>query len=156
MKNDEKTLLQMSMELGVSKQSLVKRLQREPLKSYVSRYMYIDNGTKVLQMEAQTLIKAAYGADQEQLSIDGGSYVPRDVYPGTSMDVAMYTLLKIELEKKDTQIEALQAENEAKTRQIDKLMDMNDHNQELQLRLTKQLEQLQLPPPKKGFWPWSK
>lgn len=162
MKHDEKTVLQMAQELGVSKQALVKRLGREPLKTVVSGYTYIENGTKVLKIEAQSLIKAAYGTDQVQMSIDGGSDVPRYMSPGTSIDVTMYTFLKMEMEKKDTelaaknaQIEAIQAESDAKSRQIDKLIEMNEHNQELQLRLTKQLEQLQLPPPKKR-WPWSK
>ncbi len=55
-----KTIKQIADELGVSKQSVQKRLSREPLCTTVAPYISTINGTKYIDVAGETLIKLAF------------------------------------------------------------------------------------------------
>lgn len=55
-----KTVRQLADEIGVSKQSVQKRISREPLCTLVGAYISKENGTKYIAIEGEKIIKSAF------------------------------------------------------------------------------------------------
>ena len=67
-----KTIRQIADEIGVSKQSIQKRIAREPLCTRIQTYISTNNGTKYIDEIGETLIKSAFSRKEEpSVHIDG-------------------------------------------------------------------------------------
>ena len=115
-----KTIKQIADELGVSKQSVQKRLSREPLYTSIQPYVYTQNGVKYIKVVGENLIKSAFsksGIDKaDNLSIDMGI----DKNSTLSIDkpdlsIPLYTPI---IETLQATIDTLQGQLSAKDEQI--------------------------------------
>lgn len=117
MNQNGKTIKQIADEIGVSKQSVQKRLSREPLCTCIQQYICTIDGTKYIDEVGERIVKKAFGVEQEYASIDTGidTGIDAGIDAGTdknkSVDSDVYTVLK-------TTIDVLQAQLEIKDKQI--------------------------------------
>jgi len=122
-----KTIKQLAEELGVSKQSLQKRITRNPLKQDIEPYISIVNGTKYIDDNGEKIIKDVYTHTidmsipvsidkQASVSIDTG--MDKGVYMSIDDNniyhISLKTLTK-QLEVKDKQIADLSQSNKELT-----------------------------------------
>jgi hypothetical protein len=122
-----KTILQISKEIGVSKQAIRKRILREPLYTKIKMYLSTVDGIMYIDVAGETLIKSAYQKNGQQ-------FVPtnqdENVYTNVHSDV--YSVLKEtintlqkQLEIKDEQIKEKDKQLENKDTQILNLTEVN-------------------------------
>lgn len=161
-----KTIRQIADEIGVSKQSVQKRLSREPLCTSVAPYISTVDGVKYIAVDGEKLIKQAFfksgidnlSIDKNDVSIDkvdGLSIDKNDVSIDKNSDYtpiievlqATIDTLQGQLEVKDKQIEQLRAElaeeRQHSRQQADKIAVIADQSQKLQLaQLASSSEQL--------------
>jgi hypothetical protein len=99
-----KTIKQIADELGVTKAALQKRMGREPLRTSLSPYIDIRNGTKYITKDGESLINKVY-AD----TMDKGKDASIDRGIDNHGQSELYKILKNELEGKNQQIRDLNA-----------------------------------------------
>jgi len=107
-----KTIKQIADELGVSKQSIQKRISREPLCTRIQQFVHTKAGTKYFCIQGETLIIQAFSEKGMDTAIDTSIDKTNDVYTHV---YTMIETLKKELEVKNQQIEELSAQNTALT-----------------------------------------
>jgi hypothetical protein len=109
-----KTIKQLADELGVSKDSLRKRISREPLKSMVEPYVTMENNAKYVTNKGVDIIM-----DSMDKSVDVSMDTARkgmDI-PTNSMDKTMDT----SMDNMDKLISILQSQLDGKDKQIEEL-----------------------------------
>lgn len=149
-----KTIKQIAEEIGVSKQSVQKRISREPLYTQLSACIQLVHSTKYIDENGEKLIKSAFeknvsidkdvdvsidmGIDKEDLSIDKSidkNVASIDKDQSSYIADAVIEMLKEELESKNRLIEQLQKELSEERRYIreqsDKLIVLTDTAQKL-------------------------
>jgi len=127
-----KTIKQIADEIGVSKQAVFYRIYKPPLSNALQSFISKIDGVLMVEFDGETLIKQAFSkitvkdlavkeASKENTNFDG--------------DSELYRILKAELEAKNAQIMALQAElaeeRKHSREQADKLTVLADQAQQL-------------------------
>lgn len=151
---DQKTVLTVAKELGVTKGAVQKRIGREPLKSAIDKHVSIVNGTKYLSEEGQKLVKMAFLPDGDQLAIDASTPVGIDKGTPIGIDADVYKTLKKQLDEKSQILEKMSAEIELKNEQIAALLRQNDQQQQLQMTLMNSIKMLEAPQNTKKWRFW--
>ena len=75
-----KTIKQIADEIGVQKQTIRKRIEREPLCTLLSSHIHTKEGTFYIDVHGEKLIKSAYNIDMDMYMYTGvhtqGTHVP--------------------------------------------------------------------------------
>ena len=133
-----KTIRQIADEIGVSKQAVFKKIKREPLSTSLQGFTATVDGRLMVSVDGEKLIKQAFSggkvsttdnqlppteSDEKTVEVDGQN--------------AWYEILKMELQAKNEQIAALQAElskeRQHSREQAEKIAVLADQAQKLQL-----------------------
>lgn len=136
-----KTIKQIADEIGVSKQSVQKRISREPLCTSLYPYISTENGIKYIDESGEILIKSAFNkSPPTTMSID----VPDNQQPNVDTNVYSEIVkilqdniitLQTQLDIKDKQISALMSDKsnlqEQLIKQSDRISDLADKLAEL-------------------------
>lgn len=112
-----KTIKQLAVELGVSKQAVQKRISREPLCTSIQPYIYTKEGTKYITEDGENIIKSAFSKSGiDTVSMDKSIYKSTDMYTPI-IEVLQSTIdtLQEQLATKDEQIRGQQAQIEQLT-----------------------------------------
>lgn len=108
-----KTIREIALELGVSKQAVQKRISREPLYTCIQPCLFIEKGTKYIDETGENLIIQAFSSNT---TIDTDNHVHIDIadnqQPNVYSDIIQLLqenlkLLQGQLAEKDKQIETL-------------------------------------------------
>lgn len=118
-----KTIKQIADELGVSKQSVQKRLSREPLYTSIQPYVYTQNGVKYIEVVGENLIKSAfYKTGIDTMSIDKNDHLSIPLYtPIIETLQATIDTLQEQLNTKDKQLAAKDEQIRRQQEQIQQL-----------------------------------
>lgn len=146
--NMSKTIKEIAEEIGVSKQAIFKKIKREPLSTSLQGLMTTVDGRLMVSVDGEKLIKQAFMKgevsttdNQLMTTVDGLVDEPSTKLEEKSAEVdgqnALYEILKMELQAKNEQIDALQTEL-TKERQhskelAEKIAVLADQAQKLQL-----------------------
>lgn len=129
-----KTIKEIADEIGVSKQAIFKRIKREPLSTSLQGLMVTVDGRLMVSVDGEKLIKQAFSGGESSTS---DNQLPSTKSEEKSVDGALYEILKMELQAKNEQIAALQAElskeRQHSREQAEKIAVLADQAQKLQL-----------------------
>jgi len=108
-----KTIKQISEDLGVSKQSIQKRIAREPLHSRIQPYISTEQGTKFISIDGEKLIVEAFAnrVCKNNMDMDAGGAMDKPMDSPGHVDTVLNVLQK-EMDIKNTQIAGLLASNQ--------------------------------------------
>lgn len=107
---DGKTIKQIADEIGVTKQSIQKRIAREPLCTCIQPYIDKVGGTKYIAYTGEMLVKQAFlNGDCIHDTDEQTSNVYTSSIPADDDKNELYTMLKKELDMKNEQIRELNA-----------------------------------------------
>lgn len=133
-----KTIKEIADEIGVSKQAIFKRIKREPLSTSLQGLMVTVDGRLMVSVDGEKLIKQAFSGGEASTTDNQLPSTKSDEKP-TEVDGqnAFYEILKMELQAKNEQIAALQAElskeRQHSREQAEKIAVLADQAQKLQL-----------------------
>jgi len=115
-----KTIAEIAAEIGVSKQAIQKKINREPLYTSIQQYIAMVGGTKYIEVGGIDLIKSAYQAKDRQPVAD-------NVYTNqpTTTDNHVYSVLKETIEILRQQLEVKDEQLKVKDEQILNLSEIN-------------------------------
>lgn len=120
-----KTIKEIAEEIGVSKQAIFKRMKREPLSTSLQGLTTTVDGRLMVSVDGEKLIKQAFmkgevSTTDNQLTttvdglvdglVDGSSTKLEEKSAEVDGQNALYEILKMELQAKNEQIDALQTE----------------------------------------------
>lgn len=143
-----KTIKEIAEEIGVSKQAIFKKMKREPLSTGLRGLTTTVDGRLTVSVDGEKLIKQAFVKgepsttnNQLTVSVDGlvdaPSTKPEEKTAEVDGQNALYEILKMELQAKNEQIAALQAElskeRQHSREQAEKIAILADQSQKLQL-----------------------
>ena len=143
-----KTIKEIAEEIGVSKQAIFKKIKREPLSTSLQGFTTTVDGRLMVSVDGEKLIKQAFmkgevSTTDNQLTttvdglVDGSSTKLEEKSAEVDGQNALYEILKMELQAKNEQIDALQTEL-TKERQhskelAERIVVLADQAQKLQL-----------------------
>lgn len=178
-----KTIKEIADEIGVSKQAIFKRIKREPLSTSLQGLMVTVDGRLMVTVDGEKLIKQAFSGGESSTSdnqltvevddlVDGSSTKSEEKTAEVDGQNRLYEILERELQAKNEQIAALQAElskeRQHSREQAEKIAVLADQAQRLQLAQMQpqQIEdcvapaepERQQPEPPRSWWSrfWSK
>ncbi|MDR3765853.1 MAG: hypothetical protein Q3Y08_02305 [Butyricicoccus sp.] len=139
-----KTIKEIAEEIGVSKQAVFKKIKREPLSTSLQGLTTTVDGRLMVSVDGEKLIKQAFmrnkpSTTDNQLTaqVDATSTKPEEKLAEVDGQNALYEILKMELQAKNEQIAALQAElskeRQHSREQAEKIAILADQAQKLQL-----------------------
>lgn len=106
-----KTIRQIADEIGVSKQAVFKKIKREPLSTSLQGFTATVDGRLMVSVDGEKLIKQAFSGGEVSTT---DNQLPPTESDEKTVEVdgqnALYEILKMELQAKNEQIAALQAE----------------------------------------------
>ena len=112
-----KTVKEIAEEIGVSKQAVFKKMKREPLSTSLQGLTTTVDGRLMVSVDGEKLIKQAFSRcepsttdNQLMEEIDGLSTKKKENKSEVAGQNCLYEILKMELQAKNEQIAALQAE----------------------------------------------
>lgn len=104
-----KTIKQIADEIGVSKQSIQKRITREPLCTRICPYISTIAGTKYIDIVGENMIKKAFFEKHRQPTDNQPTTTENFISGPVYTSEALFETLKKELDIKNKQIEDLNA-----------------------------------------------
>ena len=133
-----KTIRQIADEIGVSKQAVFKKIKREPLSTSLQGFTATVDGRLMVSVDGEKLIKQAFSGGEVSTT---DNQLPPTESDEKTVEVdgqnALYEILKMELQAKNEQIAALQAElskeRQHSQKQAEKIAVLADQAQKLQL-----------------------
>ena len=133
-----KTIRQIADEIGVSKQAVFKKIKREPLSTSLQGFTTTVDGRLMVSVDGEKLIKQAFSGGEVSTT---DNQLPPTESDEKTVEVdgqnALYEILKMELQAKNEQIAALQAElskeRQHSREQAEKIAVLADQAQKLQL-----------------------
>lgn len=133
-----KTIRQIADEIGVSKQAVFKKIKREPLSTSLQGLTATVDGRLMVEVDGEKLIKQAFSGGEVSTT---DNQLPPTESDEKTVEVdgqnALYEILKMELQAKNEQIAALQAElskeRQHSQKQAEKIAVLADQAQKLQL-----------------------
>lgn len=143
-----KTIKEIAEEIGVSKQAIFKKMKREPLTTSLRGLTTTVDGRLMVSVDGEKLIKQAFMRGEllttdSQFTVvvdslvDGVSNKPEEKQAEVDSQNVLYEILKMELQAKNEQIAALQAElskeRQHSREQAEKIAILADQAQKLQL-----------------------
>lgn len=139
-----KTIKEIAEEIGVSKQAVFKKMKREPLSTSLQGFTTTVDGRLMVSVDGEKLIKQAFLKNKASTTVNqlmGEVDASSTKLEGKSKEVdgqnILYEILKMELQEKNQQIAALQAElsreREHSREQAEKIAVLADQAQKLQL-----------------------
>ena len=132
-----KTIRQIADEIGVSKQAVFKKIKREPLSTSLQGFTATVDGRLMVSVDGEKLIKQAFSGGEVSTT---DNQLPPTESDEKTVEVdgqnALYEILKMELQAKNEQIAALQAElskeRQHSQKQAEKIAVLADQAQKLQ------------------------
>ena len=139
-----KTVKEIAEEIGVSKQAVFKKMKREPLSTSLQGLTTTVDGRLMVSVDGEKLIKQAFSRcepsttdNQLMEEIDGLSTKKKENKSEVAGQNCFYEILKMELQAKNEQIAALQAElskeRQHSREQAERIVMLADQAQQLQL-----------------------
>lgn len=139
-----KTIKEIAEEIGVSKQAVFKKMKREPLSTSLQGFTTTVDGRLMVSVDGEKLIKQAFLKNKESTTVnqlmgevDSSSTKLERKSKEVDGENILYEILKMELQEKNQQIAALQAElsreREHSREQAEKIAVLADQAQKLQL-----------------------
>ena len=139
-----KTVKEIAEEIGVSKQAVFKKMKREPLSTSLQGLTTTVDGRLMVSVDGEKLIKQAFSRcepsttdNQLMEEIDGLSTKKKENKSEVAGQNCLYEILKMELQAKNEQIAALQAElskeRQHSREQAERIVMLADQAQQLQL-----------------------
>ena len=133
-----KTIRQIADEIGVSKQAVFKKIKREPLSTSLQGFTATVDGRLMVSVDGEKLIKQAFSGGEVSTT---DNQLPPTESDEKTVEVdgqnVLYEILKMELQAKNEQIAALQAElskeRQHSREQAEKIAVLADQAQKLQL-----------------------
>jgi len=105
----DKTIKELAEEIGISKQSLYKRIKREPLHTRLHMYVHKKGHTTYINIHGQNLIKSTI--KENDCTQKPNMYTHEELHTRPQSDTvgmqSIIDLLSKQLEEKDNQISAL-------------------------------------------------
>jgi len=103
-----KTIKQIAVEVGVTKQAVQKRIARQPLKDSLKAHITVVDGTNYIDDEGEKIIKDVYKYTDAVIGTDSDVHMRLDIGQGTDKTIdTLISMLQNELEVKNKQIEDL-------------------------------------------------
>ena len=143
-----KTIKEIAEEIGVSKQAIFKKMKREPLTTSLRGLTTAVDGRLMVSVDGEKLIKQAFMRGESSTTdsqftvvvdglVDGVSNKSEEKQAEVDSQNVLYEILKMELQAKNEQIAALQAElskeRQHSREQAEKIAILADQAQKLQL-----------------------
>lgn len=135
---DSKTIKQIADEIGVSKQAVHQKRKSKALSTTLQPFTSTVDGVVYISVDGINLLKQAFQSNScKRVDDNIPSTLTTSVDGHVDGENQLYTLLKKELEYKNKQIETLQSQLEAERihsrEQTDKIVQLADQAQRLQL-----------------------
>jgi hypothetical protein len=131
-----KTVAQIALEIGVTKQAIHDRRKREPLKSQLESLTERIDNTLYVNLDGETLIKSLFNKKSSRLLLDDSTRIFDE--PTRKLDEVTSDFIKIlqeQIIKQNEQIEKLQeelkTEREHSREQADKILQLAQQGQRL-------------------------
>lgn len=133
-----KTIRQIADEIGVSKQAVFKKIKREPLSTSLQGFTATVDGRLMVEADGEKLIKQAFSIGKASTADNQFPSTKSEEKPAeVDGQSVLYGILKMELQAKNEQIAALQAElskeRQHSREQAEKIAVLADQAQKLQL-----------------------